>query len=183
MTINIMLDLETLSTEPDAAIVSIGLCTFGHEGDWNTTYYTIDASSSIASGGHVSGETLKWWMAQNDQARREIAQGGETLGDVLEYLEMWLGSIRDAHGGVTLWGNGANFDNVVLRRAYERLRMPTPWSYREDRCFRTLRNLFPHVPAPSLVPSDIKHHALHDAIAQAHHAEAIFKAMRMPDAA
>lgn len=50
-----------------------------------------------------------------------------------------------------------------------------PWSHRDDRCYRTLKNLRPDV---AFEPYDTHHNALDDAFAQATHAERILGAMK-----
>lgn len=77
-----------------------------------------------------------------------------------------------------VWGNGAAYDNVLLRGAYQRLYMPLPWEWRNDRCFRTLRKALPHVEAPTR--EGTAHHALDDARHQALHAVRLLRALPDP---
>ena len=65
---------------------------------------------------------------------------------------------------VCIWGNGAAFDNVILRTAYERLGLKAPWNFWDDRCFRTVKALHPEV---EYVKSGAAHNALDDAKNQA----------------
>lgn len=171
---NIMLDLETLSSEPDAAIVSIGLCTFSAfgPGDFRpSTYYTaVRPKSAQAFGGRIDASTVAWWMRQSESAREIFAAEGKSITDaLLEVTAFVRGFARPK-----IWGNGASFDNVVLRQAYKRLSIEAPWEWRDDRCYRTLKNMRPDVP---FEPFGTAHNALDDAIAQARHAERIFAAM------
>jgi hypothetical protein len=175
---NIMLDLETMSSKPDAAIVSIGACTFADDGsitpnDWRNTFYcVVDAENSQRVGGRVDAGTMKWWMQQTAEARAVFnAPGAMTLVRALLAFERFCTMWPE----VCVWGNGASFDNVVLRQSYERLNGKAPWSYRGERCYRTLKNLRPDV---ALTQYGTAHNALDDAIAQAAHAEEIFKAMK-----
>ena len=80
---------------------------------------------------------------------------------------------------VLIWGGGATFDNVILRNSYKTAKMnaPCPWLYRNDRCFRTLCNLFPQIIWAQDDDTSIAHHALHDARSQAQHAVKILKYM------
>jgi hypothetical protein len=71
-----------------------------------------------------------------------------------------------------MWGNGAAFDNVVLRNAFERAHLTPPWNFRQDMCYRTIKTLFPDVEMPERVG---KHNALEDAKWQAQHLIAINK--------
>ena len=65
-----------------------------------------------------------------------------------------------------MWGNGAAFDNVILAVAYKRAWLPVPWSYKNDRCYRTVAALAPEVARPEVGE---RHNAADDAEAQARH--------------
>ncbi len=66
-----------------------------------------------------------------------------------------------------IWGNGAAFDNTLLIEACERCGVQPAWKFHRDRCYRTLKTLFPDV---ELIRSGTFHHALDDAKSQAEHA-------------
>lgn len=69
-----------------------------------------------------------------------------------------------------VWGNGAAFDNVILRRAYERTSresMKAPWPHWNDRCYRTIKGLYGH--QVKIERTGTHHHALDDAASQARH--------------
>jgi len=75
-----------------------------------------------------------------------------------------------------MWGNGSDFDNIILEGAYLRANKLPPWSYRQNRCYRTISALHPEMPRDSFKESDsIAHHALHDAKTQVKHAMSILK--------
>lgn len=168
---HVMLDLETLSSKPNAVIVSIGAVEFD---PWNLTlgrefYRRINIDSHLDSGGHISGSTIEWWMKQEDAARAVFTEGGVPLPSALYDFRAFVNDLRaevDDSTLVCIWGNGAAFDNVILGCAYDATRIPRPWSYREDRCFRTLRAMYPEVPG---VEYGVFHNALDDAKAQALH--------------
>ncbi len=164
---DIMLDLETLSSAPDAAIVAIGACTFNSSED-RRFYREIDARSAQKSGGRIDAETICWWMRQGDAARSIFNSiDALTISNALRQFDFWLDPWRDS---VRIWGNGSDFDNVVLRSAYQRLGLEAPWSHRQNRCYRTLKNLRPEI---AFEPIGTHHNALDDALAQARHAEAL----------
>lgn len=174
-TVDVMVDLETLSTRPDAAIVSIGACWFnaatqqvGHP--WHTR---IDMADSIRFGGHVDGNTVSWWLRQSDAARAALTEGCNNLvDDALQGLALYLHSVAPADQ-VRLWGNGADFDLPILASTYARANRDQPWRYFNGRCFRTLRKLLPHVKAPEFKGTE--HNAAHDAQHQARHAIALLR--------
>lgn len=178
---DIMLDLETLSSAPDAAIVAIGATVFSTDGATSlvgsqTFYIPVDPVSAQTMGGTIDAATVQWWARQSPEARATLnddraAHIGDALHDFGEFVRQF--------DEPRIWGNGAGFDNVVLRRAYERSPLFAPWAFRADRCYRTLKNIHPHIPRP---PFDgVQHNALADALNQARHAERIFEAMRSDD--
>ncbi|MCZ8725115.1 3'-5' exoribonuclease, partial [Escherichia albertii] len=56
-----------------------------------------------------------------------------------------LSHFINRHAGNTkylkVWGNGATFDNVILRGAYERAGQICPWAYWNDHDVRTIVTL------------------------------------------
>jgi len=78
--------------------------------------------------------------------------------------------------GATLWGNGSTFDNVILSNAYRAIGVKQPWDFWNDRCYRTLKSLYPHV---KLERSGVAHNALDDAKSQAMHAVRIINATKV----
>jgi len=173
--LHVMLDIETMGTGPDAAIVAIGAVKFDPFSplafDPEDTFYTVvDLVSSVKCGGQIDGSTVKWWLQQSDEARKAISGIlSDNIHESLRDFRLWYGEDKD----VPVWGNGATFDNVIVRRAYQRLGMEAPWSHRADRCFRTLKNLFPGVEPPER--SGTHHNALDDAMWQAEYMRLIFQ--------
>lgn len=152
----VMLDLETLGVSPGCAIVAIGAVRFDREQVTDEFYYRPEW------GGRLDHNTVRWWMGQSDAARAEL------LRDPDGPMERGLTEFMKFLGSSPVWGNGSDFDNVILASCYRRLSIPG-WSHRQNRCYRTVRSLL-DVPGS---PPTIKHHALEDARAQAVHLMAI----------
>lgn len=172
-----MLDLETLSSENNAAIVTIGAVRFDliSGSVWDTpdgTFYrVIIPKSSQKAGGHIDGNTFVWWLNQEEAARKSLlSEEAVPIEVALKDFSSWLRDIP-CQG---LWGNGADFDNTILRSSYDRLGWTAPWSHKINRCHRTMRSLAPNIKRPEM---GVKHNALDDAIAQAHHLIAIWKSL------
>lgn len=165
---NIMLDLETMSQQPDAAIVAIGAIAIDlAAGQLGPAYYErISLESSMALGGSVDASTIRWWMEQSDDARSEVTRedGQVHLQVALQSFASWLGTI--AEPDVHVWGCGADFDNVILASAYRRAAMPLPWHWWRNRCYRTIKAQRREVPFERL---GTHHNAMSDATSQAMH--------------
>jgi exodeoxyribonuclease VIII len=154
-----MIDLETMGTSNDAAITAIGAVFFDSAGLHNEFYCTVDLADA-AKYGRLDASTVKWWLQQDADARREIYLASTPLGDALFRFSQFVGP--DATG---VWGFGATFDNVILRSAYKAVDLPCPWHFRNDRCFRTLAAVNRHIEWAPRVGTH--HNALDDAKTQA----------------
>lgn len=163
---HIMIDLETMGTSKNAAIVSIGAVVMDFENNLLDTsfYHRICLESAVAAGGVIDAATVKWWLQQSDVARREIYSASANLTKVLSYFSAFIAANCE-HRQVKVWGNGAAFDNVILRSTYEACGIEPPWKYWNDRCYRTMKNMFK---TTHKEPSNgVVHNALDDATNQA----------------
>jgi DNA polymerase III epsilon subunit-like protein len=68
MTVNIMVDLETMSTRSHAAICSIGAVKFEGKEILDTFYCTIDLKTCKEAGMHISKDTIKWCGGMRSKA-------------------------------------------------------------------------------------------------------------------
>lgn len=165
---DIMLDLETMGNGSSAAICAIGAVEFDLEsGELGREFYTIvNLESSVKAGGVIDASTVLWWMKQSDAARAELQNKGFDLEISLIRFAHWLEDCDCNREELCIWGNGAAFDNVILRSAYEKTEIKTPWDFWGDRCYRTAKNLLPSV---EMVRTGLHHCAVDDARDQARH--------------
>lgn len=164
---NIMLDLETMSTSANAAIVSIGAVKFNHSEITDKFYTTIDLQSCIKKGFEIDGNTIKWWMKQSDDARKEIYNKGVEIKDALRDFRKWIGKEN-----IQIWGNGADFDNTILTNAFCKYGLILPWPYHSNRCFRTIKYSFETI---KIADVGTAHKAVDDAEYQAKYLMALVK--------
>lgn len=162
----IMLDLETLGVGPTAPVIAVGAVAFdlstGSIGD--EFYEAITLESVLTGKFKLDPGTLKWWIGQSTEAKAAAFNGNaRPLAQVLQRFAEWIG--RDAEH-VEVWGNSPAFDCVILKHALTVAQVPVPWRFWNERCFRTIKALHPGV---EYVEPKVKHHALHDAKAQAEH--------------
>lgn len=171
---HIMLDLETIATSSNACIVSIGAVLFDVNEVTDEFYVNLSAIQGQQLGFDVDVATMFWWMDQSEEA-----QNGWRKGDVykveqgLHAFSRWVANIKEETGqSPCMWGNGSDFDCVVLGNAYSQTRIGRPWSYSKNRCYRTMKNLCPTV---KLDRVGTHHNALDDARSQAEHLIEIWK--------
>ena len=162
-----MVDLETMGKGPEAAIVAIGVVEFDLEtSDIGRTFYAkVSLESAMEHGGKVDASTVMWWLQQSDEARAELCTDQEHIIDALVGLSRWMRDCCPLEER-RVWGNGATFDNVILKSAYENCSFDVPWKHWGDRCYRTVKNMVPDIP---LVRRGVHHNALDDALSQAEH--------------
>ena len=162
---HVMIDLETMGTGNKAAIISIGAARFNLDDGITTTFHVgVELASNKALGMEIDAGTVMWWLSEDRAAaRREwLALPKVELIEALYGLTAWLDEGEEEIAGV--WGNGATFDNVILRNAYAGAGLECPWPFWKDRCFRTMKTEFPSGEPPR---SGTHHAALDDAIYQA----------------
>jgi len=161
---DVVVDLETVGIEPGCGILSIGACTL----DGSRTFYSRVEVNSCYQNGMTSNEaTLKWWRQQEEVAREEAFGGTNNIVTALRDLELFIRSV----GAKAVWGNGATFDCSIIQEAARRCRVSPVYNSYNDRCYRTLKNLYPEIAAGAFVGT--KHNSLHDAQHQAQHARRI----------
>ena len=171
MSINVMIDLETLGTKPGCVILSIGMVAF----EWDRVlptpfYHEINTRSCLAAGLTIDPETEKWWAAREPEAailQRAAFKTTPSLAAVLVAAKAWI-ELQGPLEQTLVWGNGADFDLPILAQAYAACGFGgPPWLPYAGRCYRTLKNLRPGTP---IVRQGEHHNALDDALSQAQHA-------------
>jgi exodeoxyribonuclease VIII len=165
--IHVMLDLETLSTRKNAAIVQLAAVAFNPE-----TGETLSEFSGyvrdIPPYAHVDPGTVAWWLTQDAAAQlgKGMSECGVLLAQALSDFVAWYGALPGVSGSASpveaIWSHGATFDLPVLCSALDACCIKQPWSYKAERDTRTLYALAPGgMPAVAGV-AGVKHDALYD---------------------
>jgi 3' exoribonuclease, RNase T-like len=175
MTTHVMLDLETLGTSNDAVVLSIGAVKFDGSTfeELDAFHVAIDPVSCQKVGLKIDAATVMWWLNPDRYDARVALASHERhdLATALDGFQQWFGNET-----LPVWGNGASFDNVILRNAYTALGMDCPWEFWHDRCFRTMKNLMPLVKPDR---TGTHHDALEDARFQLTHLSLVAQGMRI----
>jgi exodeoxyribonuclease VIII len=158
-----MVDLETMGVLPTSAIMSIGIVHFDEDRVLGQFYTPVSLESCMRHGLTVDPSTIEWWMKQSSAAKQALFQSPVELSQAL--IEM--GKFLQQQGGLAtdclVWGNGSDFDNAILSHAYRVVGLPQPWGAFNNRCFRTMKNLYRgHEPTRA----GVHHNALDDALHQ-----------------
>jgi len=192
----VMIDIETLSSASNAAIVSIGACMFSLEEDAeyaapedsfivgvDTAFY---GTVSVPWAFDISQRTMEWWAEQSQEAKDSLVINQvPTVGAAIRQLETWLyvqGFLKDPNpfgpDASRIWAFPPSFDLVILRNAAKHVYGSTnevPWHYRQETCARTHAWIFEDLSKKAyqgrktngLLSGLTKHRADHDAVRQA----------------
>ena len=163
---DIMLDLETLSVRPDAAIIVIGAIKFFRKGnmlsieDSDKFYKRITVESCKEAGLRIDEPTMEWWKSQDKNVLYEALENPDRvpLKQALKEFTEWIGNSK------CVWGNGDDFDCTILGESFSRCGMEIPWKFFLTRDCRTLFDLAGIKKAD--LPSGLEHHAIHDCYRQ-----------------
>ena len=177
---HVMLDLETMGNGSEAAIVAIGACFFDPQtGEVGEEFYrVVSLQSSVDAGLQMDASTVQWWMKQGDDARF-VFKDPEAVDLVLALADFdsWI-DVYGSRDRVKVWGNGASFDNVILRNAYHLVWREPAWKFWNDRDVRTVVELGRVVgfdPKKDMPFEGVQHNALADAVHQARYVSAVYR--------
>ena len=167
---SIMLDLESLGTRPDCAILTLGAVKFdeytpGSFGD--SLYLRIDVDEQLVLGRTVQEDTLEWWMSQAEDVREEaLGEDGR-----ISMEEMYKQLNRFLVGATNIWCQGPAFDIVILENIYRQYGWPTPWQFWQIRDSRTLFGVHGD---PRVKGKVGLHNALEDCVSQAEAVQQVY---------
>ena len=169
--IHAMIDLETLSTNPDATILTVG----GVKFDPYTMaepaqgmYFRVDVDSQTQMGRDVMQDTLDWWGKQDPEIMEEALGDKDriTLDEMVKTINKWCVGVD------VFWCQGPLFDYAILQNFYTQMGMPVPWNYWQIRDSRTLFSLVPRDPNEKRTGL---HNALEDCYFQAKKVQKVYK--------
>ncbi|CAH5344107.1 TPA: 3'-5' exoribonuclease [Klebsiella pneumoniae] len=180
--VHVMVDLETMGKKYNAPIVAIGAVVFdpatGSIGE--SFYKVVCLESSVNWGAVIDPSTVIWWLKQSSEARSAIVNDDAIpLQDaLLQFREFVSDNVAGGSKKAQVWGNGASFDNSILRSSYDCIAEDYPWEYWNDRDVRTMVELGQAIsfdPKTTIPFEGSRHNALADAIHQARYVSAIWQ--------
>lgn len=173
---DIMIDLETLATSPDAAILTIGAVKFDPFGDelsdsqMDSYYVKVDVDSCDRLGLVTNDDTIAWWGNQSKEAQEEAFSPDGRI----DIVDAMTGLYKFCWGAKRVWSHGAAFDVVICEHIFKKMQKAVPWQFWTVRDTRTLFDLGIDPQRPPV----LKHHALEDAWNQAVGVQNVFKKLR-----
>jgi hypothetical protein len=139
----VMIDIETLSTQKNAVILTIGAMKFDRYNENKTIeelekfYCRINKDSCIKLGMAIDEETQKWWETQNHEAKYEALLNPDRI-DIkiaLNKFKLFLSNVK------CVWANSPNFDCTILENAFKVCNIEVPWKFWNLRDCRTIYDL------------------------------------------
>jgi len=176
MKTDIMIDLETLATSPDAAVLTIGAVKFDpfgddvREPDCDKFYVKVDLDSCDRIGLVINEDTINWWANQSKESQEEAFSSDGRI-DIVDAINQLY---KFCWGAKRVWSHGAGFDVVICEHIFKKINKAVPWNFWQVRCTRTLFDIGIDPQRPPV----LKHHALEDAWNQAVGVQNVFKKLR-----
>ena len=172
---NVMIDIETLSTQTNAVVIEIAAVEFNkltgeigevfHQRIKNEEWFMIKDRD-------VNPSTLKWWLQQSEEARNNLIESRDNDTDIFDAIGLLTDFINRCDNPfyekekdertVVVWGNGSTFDITILQNLYEQIKIyPIPWKFWAVNDVRTIVALNPKV-KENCVFEGTKHCAVDD---------------------
>lgn len=135
---NIIIDIETLGRRNDAAITQVGLVIADKNFNiLNKFLIQIDPTVWHTCNRTFTGETLLWWMQQNNSPISKTCNyfihSYKELIDTLNQI-FWESNLENA----IVWTKGT-MDLFCIKDLYEYFNMETPWKFWQPRDIRTAK--------------------------------------------
>lgn len=162
---DIMVDLETLATSPNALVLTIAGIRFKYDQNYRDIvspydldyfYCRVDPESQGLR--EINDETVAWWANQDEDVKIEAFSPEDRLSlpNAMTAFNYW------ASGADRYWANGAAFDFPILDTCNTQLGLNSPWKYWQAMDARTIYKMVPE----HYSPKQMHHHALYDCLTQ-----------------
>jgi len=142
---DIMLDIETLSTKCNAVVLTVGAVKFDpySNADPDDPYYArLDIEKQSLVGRDINSGTLEWWSKQSKEIQEEAMDEEDRIS-----VDQFLDDIsKYIVGADNLWGQGYGFDYGIIETLFHDFERPTPWNFWQLKDSRTLFSCLPMDP-------------------------------------
>ena len=174
-----MVDIETLSTAVNAAVLSIGAVEFDPMSCKIEREFYHELDLSDQTNRHIDASTVQWWIKQclvntdnieflaKPNAHKEhvmfslVRLGSFIVGNDNNYAER-----AEGYEKIALWACDPDFDIAILADLYKEHNLPIPWKFSEPKSVRTVRMLT-QIAGMEIPEIEADHNALNDCIRQA----------------
>jgi hypothetical protein len=163
-----MIDIETLDTQPTAVVLSVAAVVFNDVDVLEAGHWFLDTEKQIQHGRSISLDTICWWMEQGKGQAFELLNKTKTQGISPSTFSKQFSGMYGLYRVEELWANGIVFDVGILENLMATPQLDTvspPWKYNHPRDLRTMYAHEQFSREDRTVPT-LAHDALEDALAQ-----------------
>lgn len=150
----LMVDIETLSTRPDAAIISVAAVFFNVDTkQFATPTFYVEVDHETLTAFHIDPDTVAWWAKQTQPMPRGTTPLAVALKDLIAFIQ--------GNPPARIWAKSPSFDLVILKEACQKLDLIWPIPFWQERDIRTLIDI-------AKLPKNSRptHNAIEDCISQ-----------------
>lgn len=165
ITPHVMIDIETVGTEPGDAILSIAAVRFNRDEGFENSEFTQEISLESCVLDYdmdIDGDTVEWL----DDQEAEFTVDGKELHTALKRFNQWFPD--DYHTKV--WAKSPSFDCQLLKNAYGRCDINPGWNWWNERDVRTANQFYEYMAEEEMPDTSVEgtaHEPLYDAKKQA----------------
>lgn len=174
-----MVDIETLSTAVNAAVLSIGAIEFDPMTGKIEREFYYELDLSYQTNRHIDANTMQWWIKQclvntdnieflskNNREKDAVAYVLQELGAFINGGKEYAMTRVEGYEKLSIYACDPDFDIAILNDLYKDNGLPSPWRYSELRSVRTIRELI-KIAGMEVPHQEANHNALDDCIRQA----------------
>ena len=174
-----MVDIETLSTAVNAAVLSIGAVEFDPMSGKIEREFYHELDLSEQQNRHVDLNTVQWWfkqcqenpanfelMTKHNREKDGVTFALHKLGEFINGGTVYAKVRAGGYEKLAVWACDPDFDIAILNDLYKEHNLPSPWRYSELRSVRTVRDLT-KIAGMDIPQQEANHNALDDCIRQA----------------
>lgn len=166
--VHFMVDVETLSTEPNAVVLSIGALRFNPMSGQVLGSFHVKLNLTEQRNRHISADTVQWWVNQLKEKNgfELFSENNRTMvRNALIALREFMDDIGVDDKRV-VWACDPDFDCVILENLFNEYGFKVPWRYTEPKSVRTVR-LLAELTGVKLPDTKATHNAIEDCERQA----------------
>lgn len=164
--IDIVIDFETLSLQPNAALLQLAAVPFNRTAPGHAEMFKIpgisvfneyiDLASCAVENLDFNRDTLEWWAQKDDALKNNIFLNPNRhhIGEVMAKFASWLEYVKSTtNAEIILWAQGSDMDIAILRfQATRHIRdfqqLVPYWHFRDARTFIIETKAFLDLPQP-----------------------------------
>lgn len=181
---HVMIDIETMASSKDAAVISIGLAHFNPS--TGEIVSTLEVRNTLKAQREMNRrfdpDTVEWWLRQSREARQALLAKPrhDNATDMMKEVDAYLHGVCSSQWDLALWAKGPSFDLMICRDLAEACEVRWKGHFSREYCVRTMlmiakANAWEDILA---MEPEVAHGALSDSIHQAKQVMEVMKRLK-----